>query len=106
MIHPGNDLAEAGEYAGQSSLVPANRDDIKWLPQEITADWKRIHLEEDKLTIIKLDGCVVTVAPGGLQKAVIDTKRRKGQAASAIKRAARSSARSLPSMRREEASPN
>ena len=100
VIHPCNSLAEAGEYASQPSRVPSNRNDIKWLPQEVTADWKRIHPEKDKLTTIKLDGCVITVASGGLQKAGVDTKRRKSQAASAIKRVATNMAdknkRSIP----------
>jgi hypothetical protein len=100
VIHPGNNLAEAGEYASQPSLVPANRSDIKWLPQEISADWKRIYPEKGKLTTIKLDECVITVASGGLQKAGVDTWRRKDQAASAIKRVATNmtdkSKRSIP----------
>ena len=100
MIHPGNDLVEAGEYASQPGLVPASRDDIKWLPQVVTANWKRIHPENDRLTTIKLDGCVITVASRGLQKAGIDAKRSKGQAASTIKRAATNMAdknkRSIP----------
>jgi hypothetical protein len=82
VLHPGNSLAEAVEYASQPSLVPANRADIKWLSQSVAATWKRIHPESGKLTTIKLDGCEITVASRGLQKAGIDTARRKGQAAS------------------------
>jgi hypothetical protein len=100
VIHPGNSLAEASECASQPSLVPANRSDIKWLPQEVSANWKRIHPEKGKLTTIILDECVITVASGGLQKAGVDTARRKSQAASAIKRAATNMAdknkRSIP----------
>ena len=29
VLHPGDTLAEAGEYESQPGLVPANRDDIK-----------------------------------------------------------------------------
>jgi hypothetical protein len=100
VLHPGNNLAEAAEYASQPSLVPTHRDDIKWLPQSVVANWKRIHPESGKLTTIKLDGCEIVVASRGLQKAGIDTARRKGQAASAIKRAATNMAdkgkRSIP----------
>ena len=100
MLHPGNNSAEADEYASQPSLVPAHRDDIKWLPQSVVACWKRIHPENGKLTTIKLDGCEIAVASRGLQKAGVDTARCKGQAASAIKRAATNMAdkgkRSIP----------
>lgn len=100
VLHPGNNLAEASEYASQPSLVPKNRGDIKWLPQSVCASWKRIYPDKDKLTTIKLDGCEITVASEGLQKAGVDTARRKGQAASAIKRAATNMAdkgkRSIP----------
>ena len=86
--------------AMQPSLVPPKRDDIKWLPQTATANWRRIHPEKGRLTTIKLDGCEITVAFGGLQKAGIDTTRRKAQAASSIKRAATNMAdkdkRSIP----------
>ena len=88
MLHPGNSLAEADEYASQPSLVPANRVDITWLPQSVAATWKRIYPESGKLTTIKLDECEIIVASRGLQKAGVDTARRKGQAASAIKRIA------------------
>ena len=100
VLHPGNNQAEADEYASQPGLVPANRDDIKWLPQSVVASWKRIRPESGKLTTIKLDGCEIIVASQGLQKAGVDTTRRKGQAASAIKRAATNMAdkgkRSIP----------
>ena len=85
VIHLGNSLAEASECARQPSLVPANRGDIKRLLQRVSGNWKRIHPEKGKLTIIKLDECVITIASGGLQKAGMDTARRKDQAASAIK---------------------
>ena len=88
MLHPGNSLAEADEYASQTSLVPANRDDIKWLPQSVAATWKRIHPESGRLTTINLDECEIVVASRGLQKAGVDTAGRKGQVASAIKRIA------------------
>ena len=65
VIHPGNSLAEAGEYASQPSPVPANRSDIKRLPQGVSANWKRTHPEKGKPTTIKLDECVITVASGG-----------------------------------------
>jgi hypothetical protein len=106
VLHPGNNQAEASEYASQPSLIPANRTDIKWLPQSVCATWKQIHPEKDKLTTIKLDGCEITVASGGLQKAGVDTTRRTGQAASAIKRAATNMAdkgkRSIPTFAEKE----
>ena len=71
-------MAEAVKYVSQPSLVPANRDDIKWLPQSVAATWKRIHPESGKLTAIKLDGFQIIVASRGLQKAGIDTARHKG----------------------------
>ena len=88
VLHPGTNPAEADDYASQPSLVPAHRDDIKWLPQSVVASWKRIHPEHGGLAIIKLDGCEITVASRGFQKAGVDTARRNGQAATAIKRAA------------------
>ena len=59
-------MAEAVEYASQPSLVPTNRDDIKWLPQSVAATLKRIDPESGKLTTIKLDGCEIIVASRGL----------------------------------------
>ena len=86
--------------ARRAWCLHANRHDIKWLPQSVAASWKRIRPESGKLTTFKLDECEITVASRGLQKAGVDTGRRKGQAASANKRIATNMAnkgkRSIP----------
>ena len=50
VIHPGDNASDAAAYAAQKELVPKHRSDIKWLPQEVAATWKRINVTEGKPT--------------------------------------------------------
>ena len=59
--------------------MPKHRDDIEWLQQDVTCGWERIKPTAGCLTGFAVDGSVLIVASSAVQKAGIDTHRRKGQ---------------------------
>lgn len=79
VLHPGGNAKERRQYAAQVDAVPKHRDDIQWLQQDVTCGWERVKPTAGCLTEFAVDGSVLTVASGALQKAGIDTHRRKGQ---------------------------
>ena len=100
VTHPGNNAADAAAYAAQTALVPKHRTDIKWLDQKVAAGWSRVQVTAGKLNTFKLDGSELIVGSTALPRLGADTRRRKGQAASAIDRIATNMAdkekRSIP----------